>query len=787
MPFSSFGFQFAPVDMDVQLRDGVTEYSARDNDPKLVLYKRNGIHRLRPGWYIFRARFDVRDGQMLCPCFYPDYGNGASEFSRIRLPELEPDGSVRAVVLVSRPLKLLRFDPSVRKVQFCIKQFSLKRISRPRAALEMLASIKRRHGGYWSGEPKATLRELALNLLRGRVASAGHSLSHRYQHECCACSLEYSRWLKTFGSARVWRQQPLLSETSSPLLTVVMPVCDPPLHILRAALDSVLGQSYVCWQLCIADDASGPEVRNVLQEYARREPRISLHFRSSRGHVARASNDALAMAQGKYVGFLDHDDVLDVQALREFAAAIASHPRARLLYCDEDKLDASGRRFDPNFKPAWNPELLRGQNYLCHMTFVERGLLQQLDGFREGFEGAQDHDLFLRCGEQLEPDEVVHIPRVLYHWRYMDGSTSMGVASKPYAAQAAYQAVVQHLERCSIDAAVDPLPSGHLRVRRKLTDKRKLVSIIIPTRDRLDLLQACVDSIIEKTSYSNYEIVVVDNDSTQDDTRRYLRRMVAEQRCRVVADSRPFNFSRLVNYGADHSRGELVCLLNNDIEVISPEWLEEMVSHALQPSTGVVGAMLYYPNETIQHAGVLLGMGGVAGHAFIREPRGSTGYMGRAALAQNVSAVTGACMVVRHAVWRQVDGFDERLAVAFNDIDFCLRVCAAGYRNVWSPVAELYHHESASRGSELTSDARRRFEKEVTFMTARWGDCLSHDPAYNPNLALDNDCFQLSLSPRSAVPRSGVTLWRQNNHDTSVPASFSEHQAAGPLAVRGLA
>jgi GT2 family glycosyltransferase len=454
------------------------------------------------------------------------------------------------------------------------------------------------------------------------------------------------------------------------------------------------------------------------------------------------------MARGEFVGLLDHDDELRPHALTEMARRIVAEPDVRMLYSDEDKIDAAGRRFQPYFKPDWNPDLLLGQNYLCHFSVLQTELARAAGGFRKGFEGSQDHDLLLRCSERLRPEQIRHVPRVLYHWRAIEGSTALHRDAKDYAGDAGARAVAEHLQRRGADARVEQLPHGHYRVHWPLPEPAPRVTLVIPTRDRIDLLRTCIDSIVERTDYPDYRILVVDNGSVEPESLEYFAGLQRSGRAAVMRDDQPFNYARLNNAAVAACDGELVALVNNDIEVISPDWLREMASQALRPEIGAVGAMLYYPDDTVQHAGVILGLGGVANHAYIRQRRGCPGHGGRAKVVQSLSAVTGACLVVRRATYLDAGGLDERLQVAFNDVDFCLRLRERGLHNLWTPFAELYHHESATRGREDSAEKLRRFHDEVRLMEQRWGDTLVVDPAYNPNLTLDGFNFELAFPPR---------------------------------------
>jgi len=480
-----------------------------------------------------------------------------------------------------------------------------------------------------------------------------------------------------------------------------------------------------------------------------RDPRIRAQRRDRNGHISAASNDALAMARGEFVALLDHDDELRPHSLLEMVEAARRHPEAGLFYSDEDKIDERGRRFQPNFKPDWNADLLLSQNYVCHLAMLRTSLVREAGGFRVGFEGSQDHDLFLRCSALLEPGQVVHVPKVLYHWRAIRGSTALERDAKDYAGAAGARAVADHLSRHAPGAAAEQLAHGHYRVRWPL-DGDPRVDIVIPTRDRLELVRACVESILARTEYDHYRILLVDNQSVEPETVAWMTAIEADPRVRVLRYDAPFNYSAINNWAAAQGDGEVLCLLNNDIEVIEGGWLRELAGQAMRPGVGAVGALLLYPDRSIQHAGVILGMGGVANHVYSGAPEGHPGHGARALVAQELSAVTGACLAIRRDRYFAVGGLDERLQVAFNDVDFCLRLLEAGYRNVWTPFARLLHHESATRGRDEDGPARERFLGESRYMDARWGDYLVGDPAWNPNLSLEELDAAFAFPPRAA-------------------------------------
>ena len=536
----------------------------------------------------------------------------------------------------------------------------------------------------------------------------------------------------------------------TPLISVLMPTYNTGSEMLIEAIESVRRQIYPHWELCIADDASTDEtILPILESYAKEDPRIKVVFREKNGHISATSNHALTLVTGEWVALLDHDDLLTEHALFCVADAINQHPNIRLIYSDEDKIDKRGRRFQPYFKCDWNVDLFYSQNLISHLGVYRTDLVREIGGFREGFEGSQDHDLALRMIERIEPDQVHHIPRILYHWRIHDESTAQGLKAKPYAELAAEKALNEHFQRQSVDATAESIGYGY-RVRYALPDLPPMVSLIIPTRNRVHLLRQCIESVLKQTNYTNYEILIVDNGSDDNETLSYFESLRTDSRIRILRNDGPFNFSALNNAAVKVARGKLVGLINNDISIISPEWLSEMVSLAIQPKVGAVGARLWYPNDTLQHGGVVLGIGGVGSHSHKEFPKGSYGYFGRMVLISGFSAVTGACFIIKKWIYEEVGGLNETdLSVAFNDIDFCLRVRKAGYRNVWTPYADLYHHESASRGSdEEVPEKQARFNNEIQYMLQKWGDLLLQDPAYNPNLTLNYEDFSLAWPPR---------------------------------------
>lgn len=541
------------------------------------------------------------------------------------------------------------------------------------------------------------------------------------------------------------------AEESDVTISVVMPVYNPDPNYLEECLLSVLNQSFKRWQFCIADDAStDPEVRRILTEYADKDPRIQVVFRAENGHISRASNSALELATGSFVALLDHDDMLPKHALAHVAFAIQHNPNAKLIYSDEDKLDDKGQRVDPHFKSDWNRDLFYTHNYITHLSVIDRSVVDEIGGFRVGYEGAQDYDLLLRVVAQISDENIHHIAKVLYHWRAHSGSTAQTPGAKSYTHEAGKKALEGFLHQNeTADVVVDDgLSENFYRVVWPLPDNQPKVSIIIPTRDYKDILEVAVESILQKTEYSNYEIVIVDNGSEKPETLEWFDDIQAKHsNVHVLRYDAPFNYSAINNFAVEKTTSDIIALVNNDVEVIDPLWLREMVSHAVREDVGCVGAKLYYTNGQIQHGGVIMGIGGVAGHSHRFFDRKHPGYVSRLHATQNFSAVTGACLILRRSLYEAVGGLNsEHLAVAYNDVDLCLKVQAEGYRNVWTPYADLFHHESASRGYEDTPEKQARLRKEGEFMIGKWKIQDTPDPYYSPNLTLDREDFSINTN-----------------------------------------
>ena len=560
---------------------------------------------------------------------------------------------------------------------------------------------------------------------------------------------DYGEWYKltkpTEEELERQRKEKLASE---PLLSIVIPAYKTPEKYLREMLDSIKAQTYSNWEVCVANGSPAGEgkiVNRVLAQYAKEDPRFRFVDLGENRGISGNTNSALEMAKGDFIVLADHDDTLPEHALYEVASAINKNPDCDVIYSDEDKLDMDGGAlFDPHFKPDFNQDLLTSVNYICHLFVVKRELLNRVGGFRQEFDGAQDYDFIFRCTEKA--NQIVHIPKVLYHWRCHQNSTASNPESKMYAFEAGARAIMAHYERCGIPAekVVKGVDYGIYHTIFKVQNN-PLVSVIIPNKDHSADLDLCIRSILERATYENLEFIVIENNSTEKETFAYYEKIQKEfPQVHVVKWEREFNYSAINNFGAQFAKGEYFLFLNNDTEIISKDLFEEMLGYAQRPEVGIVGVRLLYQDNTIQHAGVVIGFGGIAGHTFIGLHEAESSYFHRAMCAQDYSAVTAACMMTRASLFRERGGFTEELAVAFNDIDYCMKVRNAGKLVVYNPYSVMYHYESKSRGLEDTPEKVARFNREIAIFARRWPDILKNgDPYYNPNLTLRKSNFAL--------------------------------------------
>ena len=557
----------------------------------------------------------------------------------------------------------------------------------------------------------------------------------------------YERWLNdnriTQSELEEQRKETFSYE---PKFSIVVPLYMTKESYLRALIESVANQTYANWELCFADGSGeGSPLEKIVKEYQKRGLNIQYEILAENKGISENTNVAIRMATGDYIVLADHDDSMAENALYECAKAINADKNIDVLYSDEDKIDMVGKKyFDPNFKPDLNMDLLCSMNYICHLFVVKKTIIDKIGMLRSEFDGAQDHDFILRCVEVAQ--SVYHIPKVLYHWRCHINSTAANPESKLYAFEAGRKAVEEHYKRIGVPAKVEHSSFYGMFHTKFCWEEQPLISILIPNKDHIEDLKKCMESIEQKSTYRNFEFVVIENNSTEEETFAYYKEIEKKENVQVVYYKGGFNFSKINNFGAKYAKGEYLLLLNNDTEIITPECLQELLGYCMREDVGIVGAKLCYDDDTIQHAGVVIGFGGMAGHAFIESSRFDTGYMGRIMCAQDYSAVTAACMMTKKSVYNAVGGLTEALEVAFNDIDYCLKVRELGKLVVYNPYAELYHYESKSRGMEDTPEKVERFNSEVAKFCERWEDILQKgDPYYNPNLTLDKADFSLRV------------------------------------------
>lgn len=575
-----------------------------------------------------------------------------------------------------------------------------------------------------------SLRHLGFRATLGRIAEKVRKAKSAFIEES-----QYHAWQKhreeEFVRTVDRRADEIAGWFQTPLVSLIMPAYNSKAEWIMEAVESIICQPYTSWELVIVDDASTDTgTGKVLEKVALLDPRIHVHKNPTNLGISGTTNVGLEKASGELVAFLDHDDLLAPQALYAVVKAF-NQTGFDILYSDEDKLDGD-HYVEPFFKPDYSPDYLLSCNYINHLAVYRKSLLDQVGPLRSEFDGAQDHDLLLRAVEMAQ--KVLHIPEVLYHWRKVAGSTAESFGTKSYAHAAGKRAVQDALNRRNEPGDVlDIGYPGHHRVKRALA-RRPQVSVIVPTKDNAPVLARCLESL-KRSTYENVETMVVDNGSRDAATLNYLGSSPAD---RILRLDIPFNYSRINNAAAKEASGEYLVFLNDDTTVITPDWIEEMLQHALRAQTGAVGAKLLYPDGRIQHAGVVLGLGGVAGHPYRGWPRNSGGYFSNLADIRDLSAVTAACLMIRRDLFLEAGGFDEeRLAVAFNDVDLCIRLMQMGYYNVFTPHAQLYHHESFSRGHALDP-------AEVYYMMKRWGPLLQQDPFYSPNLSLEGEGYRLA-------------------------------------------
>lgn len=701
---------------------------------------------LLPGWYLLEVALEhdqgVADGMLVSESARP--GGAALRYS---LP-IRPGRMSRRVVWLPGLRRPLRFAVLNRPGPFTIRHFRLRWLPALLARRRLVKRLATVHPRWRSVPAVAVLSGVRAEARRQGLPWRQLALRYyeqTYRRRCI--ERDYHEWLAERSEADAGElQQRIARLRQRPVISLLLPLMDARGNSLRPCLEALAQQSYPHWQLCIVShEKIDTEVIEWLRSHQQSEPRIRLNAGES-GTVAQLANRALTLADGELLLLLDPADRLPPDALWRIAAACDEQPGVVLVYGDSDWLDADGERCRPQFKPDWNPDLLLAQDYIGRPVAYRTERVRMLGGFREAFDGCHEYDLLLRHVAGVAAEAVVHVPQIRYHRSLASAADGAVTAAGAQTDACAEQALREHLARVAPRASVrtTPWPGVH-RVSWPLPEPAPLVSLVVPTRDRVDVLRPCVEALLARTDYPHLELLIVDNQSRCAETLAFMKDLAErDPRVRLLEWDQPFNYAAINNLAAGEARGEILALLNNDVEPIGADWLREMVGHACRPEIGCVGAKLYYPDDTVQHAGVILGIGGVAGHGHKYCRRADAGFAGRLVSTQNLSAVTGACLVLRKALFDEAGGFNaEALPIAFNDVDLCLRVRQAGYRNLWTPYAELYHHESVSRGGNDTGGKRARAAREVAYMRRTWGDLLDHDPAYNPNLTLVHEDFSL--------------------------------------------
>lgn len=590
---------------------------------------------------------------------------------------------------------------------------------------------------------KSNIRKALSNLKEHGFKNTYYKIRNKMLGMKSEKGIDYNEWYKSRIISEVeLKMQKESTFQYNPKISIVVPTYNTPEKFLRAMIESVVNQSYDNWELCVADGASSlEETIKTLKEYEKKYDNIKVSFLDKNYNISQNTNEALKLVTGEYIGLFDHDDLLTPDALYEVVKVLNEDRNIDFIYSDEDKTDENeSEYFDPNFKPDWSPDTLMSYNYITHFTVFKKTLLDEVGNFNSEYDGSQDYDMFLRLTEKAK--KIYHIPKILYHWRVHKNSTASGISAKKYCIDAAKKALEKKLERNKIEGKVKNglFPSSY-KVEYKIIGNPK-VSIIIPNKDEVKTLKKCISSIEKKSTYKNYEIIVVENNSTDEKIFDYYNEISKNEKIKVVKWTEEFNYSAINNFAVKQSSGEYIVLLNNDIEIISKSWIEEMLMHAQRIGIGCVGAKLYYPDDTVQHAGVIIGIGSVAGHSHKYFNRYEDGFVGRLKIVQNLSAVTAACLMIKKSIFNEVGGLDESFQVAFNDIDFCMKVRQKGYLNIFTPYAEMYHYESKSRGLEDTPEKVKRFNGEIKRFEEKWG-LWQRDPYYNENLTLLKEDFSL--------------------------------------------
>lgn len=737
-------YTYKPQELDSNLKT-VPVSSVQQQAYHLALADSRTQRKIYPhGWFIVEARCEIKFAALLVTLVFQSESGGL-ESESIDLP-VSRDGFIKELIYLPPGVTTIAVVVASDGGGANIGDVSFSRIGRVAQVYTMLRKLVPVFRKY----PKYSRRQVGLTLsgLFSRLYQKYRLVRHLGYY---AAPLPYAEWIEYFdtvhSSDNTLPNKQRMVHSPPTIFTVVVPADAGLLDYMFESIASVEQQSYPFWQLCavVTTDTSG-QVVEELKAYAKRDSRIQIRTLTAAYKYADAVNLGIESAEGEYVLVLEPSDTLSEDALYHYSRASATRRGMAIVYADEDQIDGDGRRHTPYFKPDWNPDLFYSNDYIGRARIYRRKRLLKVSGLSADYPGAEQYALCLRLLKSASGDQIQHIPGVLYHRRVWDEKTGSPDFCNP---ESGLHALQQH---CATSSGVE-IEYGNYHRHYPVSNPVPQVSIIIPTRDQCELLRNCVKSIIEKTTYPNWEILIVDNQSVEQDALDYLSAVTQDARIRVLRYPHAFNYSAINNFAVTQAGGELIALLNNDVQVISPGWLHEMVSHALRPEIGAVGAKLYYGSGRIQHAGIVLGIMGVAGHGHKMLPGASPGYHGRLFQIQNVSAVSAACLVVRRELYDAVGGLDERsLKVAYNDVDFCLKLDAAGYRNLWTPYAELYHHESVSRGRRSNWVDKYRMRKEVKVMRKRWGERLLNDLYYNPYLTLEREDFTLSLLPRINLP-----------------------------------
>ncbi len=743
--FAENSHNLLPINQIEKLKNESQEWRSTGEESAFLIQFRFD---LRPGWYMVSQKLALGSGTV--SQLYFDMGEGFCEENSIS-QKLKPNKVYKRLVYLKSKPKAVKFHPTNKPSKFTIETLSFTPVTQQFATSRLLKRILN-HRLIPDLSNETQLRELITTKAKaGRqefvdVLYRYYEQTHLY-HDA-SDPVSYGQWLRKYENTLDYHADTILSTIESftirPKISIILSLKHDNEMDLRKALDSIVSQSYSNWEICIADLTEQYQLSGIINEYQATESKKRIHYNKCVLDCSNPIDLALSLATGEFVAELNHNDELSPHALYFMVKAVNQNPSAEFFYSDEDKLDEEGRRKLPFFKPNWNQDLLYSYNYIRNFAMLNLSLVRSLGGFNNGEEENQNYDLFLRASKALDFENIIHVPRVLYHSRILCDSL---LEEKEIIAKSGVTSLQNHFKSLGKEVAVSmgEFPNTY-RVSHPIPDDNPLVSLIIPTRDMLEVLKPCVESILEKTEYENYEIIIVDNQSCRDETHAWFTVIETHPKIKILQYNEEFNYSAINNYAVERANGTVVGLINNDVEIINGDWLSEMLAHAIRPDIGCVGAKLLYSDNTVQHAGVVLGLGetkdfsGLAGHILkgidTREP----GYFNRAAVVQNYSAVTAACLLIKKELFQKVGGLEENnLKVAFNDVDFCLNVREAGYRNLWTPYALLYHYESKSRGKEDTPEKQIRAQSEIAYMKLKWSDMLRNDPAYNCNLTLMRD------------------------------------------------